>query len=94
MKGYEKLKLQLAKYKFKNQSDEINYFKNLKPKLVSKYIYFTKVYNIETKKPQGSDKTKRKYYLNELDKINRYFEANIDFIRYYTKSKYILVQIF
>jgi hypothetical protein len=94
MKGYEKLKLQLAKYKFKNQSDEINYFKNLKPKLVSKYIYFTKVYNIETKKPQGSVKTKRKYYLNELNKINRYFEANIDFIRYYTKSKYILVQIF
>ena len=84
--AYEQLKLKIDKYKFKNQSEEIHYFKKLKPKLISKYIYFTKVYNIETKKPQGSDKTKKRYYLNELDKINRYFEANIDFIRYYRSN--------
>lgn len=86
MKAYEQLKQIVIKHKFKNQSEEIHYFKNLKPKLISKYIYFTKVYNIETKKPQGSDKIKKKYYLNELDKINRYFEANIDFIRYYRSN--------
>lgn len=85
-KAYEQLKQTVLKRKFRNQSEEIQYFKTLKPKLISKYIYFSEVYNIETKKPQGSDKSKKKYYLNELDKINRYFDANIDFIRYYRSN--------
>ncbi len=86
LKAYNQLKQFISKYKFKNQSEEIHYFKALKPKLISKYIYFSKVYNIETNKPQGSDKSKKKYYLNELDKISRYFDANIDFIRYYRSN--------
>lgn len=85
-KAYEQLKQAVLKRRFKNQSEEIQYFKTLKPKLISKYIYFSEVYNIETKKPQGSDKSKKKFYLNELDKINRYFDANIDFIRYYRSN--------
>ncbi|MDP3557685.1 MAG: RteC domain-containing protein [Bacteroidota bacterium] len=82
-KSYEKLQLFILKYKFKSQSEEIKYFKTLKPKLIARLIYFAKVYHIETKKPQGTDKSKRKYLSNELEKINRYFDNNIDFIRYY-----------
>lgn len=81
--AYHKLQQFVLKYKFRNQSEEIKYFKLLKPKLISKLIYFSKIYHVETKKPQGSDKSKKKYLLNELDKINKYFDANIDFIRYY-----------
>jgi hypothetical protein len=82
-KGYDKLQGFIAKYKFKSQAEEIRYFKTLKPKLICRLIYFAKVYHIETKKPQGTQKSKRKYLLNELEKINRYFDNNIDFIRYY-----------
>jgi hypothetical protein len=82
-KTYEKLKTFVLKYKFRTDQEEINYFKTQKPKLISKLIYFGKVYHIEMKKPQGTDKSKRKYLLNEVDKINRYFDNNIDFIRYY-----------
>lgn len=81
--AYQKLQQFVLKYKFRNQSDEIKYFKSLKPKVVSKLIYFSKIYHIETKKPQGSNKSKKRYLLNELDKINKYFDSSIDFIRYY-----------
>lgn len=82
-KAYDQLQLFVLKYKFKNQTEEIKYFKTQKPKLLAKLIYFIKVYHIETKKPQGTAKSKKKYLLNELEKINRYFDNNIDFIRYY-----------
>lgn len=82
-KAYEQLQSFVLKHKFKNQSEEIRYFKSQKPKLIAKLIYFSKVYHIEMKKPQGSEKSKKKHLLNELDKINRYFDNNIDFIRYY-----------
>lgn len=81
--AYEKLQAFLLKHKFKTQHEEIKYFKSQKPKLTSKLIYFGKVYHIEMKKPQGTVKSKRKHLLNELDKINRYFDNNLDFIRYY-----------
>lgn len=84
--AYDKLQVFLLKYKFKTEQEEIRYFKSQKPKLISKLIYFGKVYHIEMKKPQGTDKSKKKYLLNELDKINRYFDNNIDFIRYYRSN--------
>lgn len=86
-KAYEQLQIFVLKYKFKNQSEEVRYFKIQKPKLIAKLIYFGKAYHIETKKPQGTYKSKRKYLLNELDKINRYFDNNIDFIRYYRSGE-------
>lgn len=82
-KAYEHLQSFILKYKFKNQSEEVKYFKTQKPKLIAKLIYFAKIYHVETKKPQGTDKSKKKYLQNELEKINRYFDNNIDFIRYY-----------
>ncbi len=85
--AYDKLQVFVLKYKFKSTNEEIKYFKIQKPKLISKLIYFGKVYHIETNKPQGTDKSKRKYLLNELDKINRYFENNLDFIRYYRSNE-------
>ena len=35
------------------QSDEISFFKEIKPKFVSKLIYHLSVFNIETNKPNG-----------------------------------------
>lgn len=86
-RAYENLQSFIVKYKFKNQSEEIKYFKTQKPELLSKLIYYGKVYHIENNKPQGTYKSKRKYILGELDKINRYFDNNIDFIRYYRSNE-------
>lgn len=72
---------------FKNMKDEIHFFKTLKPQLVSKLIYYNAIYKIEMKRPHGGSKTVRKYLNKELDKLNSYFNNNLDFYKYYrTKS--------
>ena len=73
-----------------SQNDEISFFKEIKPKFVSKLIYHLSVFNIETNKPNGGIKVRRKYYQNELDKLKRYFDNNLEFYRYYrTHSNYL-----
>ena len=36
---------------FKNLEEEIQFFKELKPKILSKLIYYNSIYKIEAKKP-------------------------------------------
>ncbi len=89
-KAVEILKNIILKYKFKSQGEEIKFFKETKPKFLAPLIYHLKVYKIESRKPNGSDKIRRKYLLNELDKLKHYFDSNLDFYRYYrTQSNYL-----
>lgn len=71
-------------------ADEINFFKNIKPFFVSRLIYHINVYNIETNRPNGSIKIKRKYLQMELNKLKNFFDENLEFYRYYrTGSNYL-----
>ena len=80
----------LTKSHVDSQASEILFFKEIKPKFVSKLIYHLSVFNIETNKPNGGIKVRRKYYQNELDKLKRYFDDNLEFYRYYrTHSNYL-----
>lgn len=79
----EKLKIIVLKNNFKHQSEEIKFFKEIKPLFFSKLIYHTTVLKIETKRPKGTDRTQRKHLLNELDNLHRFFDNNLDFYQYY-----------
>lgn len=86
----EKLKVIFEKEKPKSIEQEIDFFKNVKPKFTSKLIYYNAIYKIETKKPYGGDRILKKYLNNELEKLKRYFDNNLDFYRYYrTGSNYL-----
>ncbi|MGV0755387.1 RteC domain-containing protein [Empedobacter brevis] len=75
---------------FANQEDEIFFFKELKPKIVAKLIYYNTVYRIETRKPHGSKREVKKYLNTELSKLKHFFENNLEFYRYYrTNSTYL-----
>lgn len=77
-----RLKIFVLSYNFKDEDEEIFFFKEAKPKLCSRLIYYRKIYNIEMNRPTGIDKQKE--YLNEiLDGINKYNTKRLDFIRYY-----------
>ena len=91
----EKLKVNFEKEKIKSQEQEINFFKNIKPRFTSKLIYYNAIYKIETKKPHGGERIIKKYLNNELDKLKRYFDNNLDFYRYYrTGSNYLDIKYF
>lgn len=78
-----KLKIYTDKHKFKSSKEEIEFFKVLKPQIFSKLIFYTKVLNIDTKRPKGTDRTQKKYLLKELDNLHRFFDNNLEFYQYY-----------
>ena len=48
------------------------------------------MYKIETKKPYGGVRIVKKYYNNELTKLKRFFDNNLDLYKYYrTGSTYL-----
>jgi len=65
---------------FKNNDEEIRFFKNQKPVILAKLIYYNTIYKIETKKPYGA-KPIRKYLNRELREPKRYFDNNLDFLQ-------------
>lgn len=79
---------------FKDENEEIFFFKYQKPAIVSKLIYYNAIYKIETKKPNDS-KAIRKYLNEELRKLKRYFDNNLEFYKYYrTKNSFIDNKLF
>jgi hypothetical protein len=78
----QKLKEFVRKNKFSSQDNEIIFFKEIKPSIYNKLIYFVKIFNIESRRPNGSDKSQKKYLLNELNKLEKYFSENLEFYQY------------
>lgn len=79
---------------FKNIDEEIQFFKNQKPAIVSKLIYYNAIYKIETKKPNDG-KAIRKYLNEELRKLKRFFDNNLEFYKYYrTKNSFLDEKLF
>lgn len=88
--GFIKLKLLIADYIFSDKTEEISFFKEIKPKLFSKLIYYRKVYNIEINRPICSCQRQITYLEGEQELINKFSERNIEFIQYYRSGKTML----
>ena len=80
--AFNQLKTFILQYNFKDDEEEILFFKEIKPKLCFRLIYYRKIYNIEMNRPTGIDK-QREYLSEFLDDINKYNCKRLDFIRYY-----------
>jgi hypothetical protein len=68
---------------FGTQEDEIKFFKELKPTVVSKFIYWSNILTLETKKPIGSEKAQRKFLKAALKDLIRFWNQNLEFYQYY-----------
>ena len=79
----EELKSFIVKYDFINEEEEILFFKEIKPKIISKLIYYMSVYKIEMNRPKGGCSTVETYFLTELDRLKHYFDRNIEMYHYY-----------
>lgn len=82
LKYYNQLQGFASKYEFHSKEEEIDYFKNCKPLIVSKLIFYCKVSKILTRIPIGDTKAMKKYVNREAKKIERFSASNIDFISY------------
>ena len=81
------LRKEVINKKLKTKEDEILIFKNIKPKIYSKLIYYVKLFNLESKRPRGSSKSQKKYLDYEIKKLQDYFNDNLEFYQYYRRSE-------
>jgi len=81
-----KVRLLIDKRGFKSCEEEIYFFKQIKPKIYSKLIYYLKLFIIESKRPRSSKKTQVKYFNSHIDKLQTYFNDNLEFYHYYRRD--------
>lgn len=71
---------------FKDEKEEINFFKNIKPQILGKLIYYNKVFRIETVCPVETGKVYYSYFSAQLQELKLDLRENICnsyFYRYY-----------
>lgn len=83
------LKTQLQTYVFASKEEEISFFKNQKPELLGRLLYFYKIYRIETQCPTGSNEVIKHHINKELDSLTYFFNRNLDFYQYYRSNSTI-----
>ena len=86
---YDQLRKFIVDYNFLSIEDEIYFFKELKPNILGRYLYFNKVYKIESQCPNGSNEVIKEYLNNELGGLTYFFHRNLDFYQYYRSKSTI-----
>ncbi len=92
--AFEELKSFISDYSFKNDDEEILFFKERKPRLFSLLIYYNEVYNIEIKMPAGSIDNRKGYLELLQNQIKFFFDMNSDFYQYYRSGSTHLDHIY
>src|SRR5690606_15178543 len=82
----KQLQAQIGKKPFATQEEEINFFKHIKPQFFSKLIYYGRLFNIESKRPRGSNAAQVKYLKNQIEKFQIFFNDNLEFYNYYRRG--------
>jgi hypothetical protein len=77
------LKKFIKNYTFKDEAEEIHFFKEVKPHFLFRLIYYKAIYNLDMNCPTNSIDAKREYYRHELSRLDDYAKRRIDFVRYY-----------
>lgn len=79
----EQLRKHVKDCSFANETDEIHFFKAIKPKFTSKLIYYMRLYKLETNLPHGDVKLRRKLLKKELRDLQETLTRHLPFFQYY-----------
>lgn len=76
------LKAFTRNYKFQNQAEEIQFFKEVKPVFLSQYFYYKKIFTIRLFDSFKDAKTRQTNYYRLLQQLAAYAEKNLEFYKY------------
>lgn len=71
---------------FLDETDEIEFFRKIKPEILGKLLYYNKVFRIETSCPVCRGSIYQHYFSTELEKLEQNYKEHIgnsEFYRYY-----------
>ncbi len=80
---YDQLRKLTVDHIFSSTEEEIYFFKELKPNILGRYLYFNKVYRIESQCPSGSNDVIKEYLNDELGGLTYFFRRNLELYQYY-----------
>ena len=80
---FNELKSHISEYSFNNETEEIQFFKETKPQISSRLLYYNGICKFEKNRPIGSDTVQKEFTLKQLDVLKDFFDKNIEFYRYY-----------
>ncbi|MDN3707257.1 RteC domain-containing protein [Myroides ceti] len=84
------IKAKVLQGNFINEQQEIDFFKNIKPQVLGKLIYYNKVFRIETTCPVSNGRLHQNYFENQLKVLKSEYKESIsneDFYRYYRAGR-------
>lgn len=84
------IKMKVLQTGFKDEQQEINFFKNIKPQILGKLIYYNKVFRVETTCPVSTGRIHQSYFENQLKILKSEYKESIsneDFYRYYRAGR-------
>lgn len=82
-KAMGKLKNYISSYDFQSIAEEIRFFKEVKPRFYSRYIFYINVYNFLTQRPTGGENIQQDYIKMHLAELKTFFDHNRAFYSYY-----------
>ena len=71
---------------FKSREEEIYFFKYLKPKVYSKFIYYAKLFKIICRRPLSTKEIQKRYFHEHLESIEKYYNDNFEFYQYHKRG--------
>lgn len=77
LKGY------ILKNPFKDETEQIYFFKHIKPKFYCLHIFYLEKYNIETSIPVGDTEMLKSFYKDEIKAVSRFFQHIYFHYQYY-----------
>lgn len=80
---FEELREFIHKYNFQDSEEEIDFFKYVKPLILSKLIYYNDIYILELRKPNGNKEVVKEHYKKKQAAIVDFCNSNLDFYQYY-----------
>ncbi|MFN3773471.1 RteC domain-containing protein [Cloacibacterium normanense] len=80
------VKAMVTQHEFEDMAQEIYFFKKIKPHLISKFIYYSKILELESNKPNLGTKAIRKYYESILNSLKNFYKENTNFYNYYRRK--------
>ncbi|MFW2135509.1 RteC domain-containing protein [Chryseobacterium sp. TY4] len=81
-----KLKSLVSAHHFENKGEEIHFFKKLKPKFISKFIFYSTILDLESHKPNAGNNALKEYYEAEQEKLKIFYKQHSDFYSYYRRE--------
>lgn len=78
----------IRSHPFEDDNAEIYFFKHVKPRFQSWHIYIVELYHMVDMIPVSTDQVIKKYYLNELKVINRFFKRHAFYYQYYQSAEH------